>query len=96
MDTSSALAVTTCIGSILLPAGHRMRAARCLICEDLIAGRPVTIIGIAALDGDACKCGSVISDAYLCHAEHLPVATEMLQQAIQTALTCTLDHSAHW
>lgn len=72
-----------------------MRAARCLICGDLMAARPVTIIGIAALDGDACRCGSVISDAYLCHAEHLPAATEVLQQAIQTALTCTLHHPAH-
>jgi|SRR6267142_1397000 len=79
------------ISFVFTPA-HRMRAAHCLICGDLIGGEPAVLTGAAALAGDACDCGQVVSDVYLAHARHWPMPGEDLEAAIHRGLHCHNDH----
>jgi len=72
----------------LFAPGHRMRAARCLVCTRLISGEPATVVGVGALAGSACQCGSIESDMFLLHVCHLPMPPAELQAAIHRGLQC--------
>ena len=88
MADDGALAIVCCAEPFLFADGHPMRGAPCLICRQLISGEVVRLIGIAALDGDACICGSVVNDMYLVHEMHIPVDAQLLTAAIERALHC--------
>lgn len=86
------LAVIHCPEAFTLEPGHRLRAARCLVCRQLIGGQAVTVIGVAALAGEACRCGGVVSDTFLVHAIHMPIGTRQLTAAIHRGLSCGQVH----
>ena len=74
--------------SFTFTAGHRMRAAKCLICHLLIGSGQAALVGVAALAGDACRCGGVVSDLYLIHACHVPLDPDALAAAVHRGLAC--------
>jgi len=82
------IAVVHCAEAFLFEPGNRLRAARCLMCGERIGGYPAAIIGVAALAGEACRCGGIVSDVFLIHAAHLPTDPDTLQGAIHRALHC--------
>lgn len=86
-DTDSAVIFGT-TEAVTFEPGHRMRAARCLICRDCIGGTRAVVIAIAPLIGEACPCGGIDSDAWLIHAGHLPMPPAELQTAIKRGLEC--------
>lgn len=87
-----ALAVLHCAEAFTLAPGHRMRAAHCLICRRLIGGQAATVIGVAALAGEACACGGVVADTFLIHAVHLPIGASQLTAAIHRGIQCPDSH----
>lgn len=87
------VAIVHCAEAFTFVAGHRLRAASCLVCGQLIGGQFATLIGAAALMGDPCTCGGVVSDVFLVHADHLPMDSAELQAAITRGLQCD-GHSA--
>lgn len=89
------LAVLHCAEPFTLTAGHRLRAARCLVCREVIGGQAVTVIGVAALTEDPCSCGAVTSDTFLVHAGHLPLLPGQLATALHRGLNCPVDHTEH-
>ena len=86
------LAVCHSAESFTLMPGHRMRAAKCLICHLLIGSGQAAVIGVAALAGDACRCGGIVSDLYLIHATHVPMDPDDLAAAIHRGLACPVCH----
>ena len=72
--------------------GHPMRSARCVICLEKIGAQPATVLGAAALAGKACRCGGIVSDAFLAHAAHLPMPSADLQAAMTRGLRCNIVH----
>src|SRR6185312_15133807 len=86
------IAVVHCAAEFTFEPGNRMRAARCLICQELIGGWPATVIGAAALAGDACQCGGIVSDVFLIHAVHLPPSPGNLLAMLPRGLRCPADH----
>lgn len=87
------IAIVHCTESFVFAPGNRMRAANCLICREIIGHRPTAIIGAAALAGEPCSCGGIVSDVFLIHAFHLPLAPATLQAAIRRGLECGGQHS---
>ena len=87
-----ALAVCHSAQSFTLAPGHRMRAAKCLICHLLIGAGQAAVIGVAALTGDACRCGGIVSDLYLIHASHVPMDPDALAAAVHRGLACPTCH----
>jgi hypothetical protein len=85
------IAIVHCCEAFVFPPGNRLRAANCLICGDMIGHRPAAIIGAAALAGDPCRCGGIVSDVFLIHATHLPMPPADLQAALHRGLHC--DHN---
>lgn len=90
---TGALAVVYCPEAFTLEPSHRLRAAHCLICRQLIGGQPATVVGVAALAGEACTCGGVVSDVFLLHAVHLPIGDEQLTAAIHRGIQCPNSHN---
>ena len=88
------LAVCHSAQSFTLIAGHRMRAAKCLICHLLIGSGQAALVGVAALAGDACRCGGVVSDLFLVHATHMPMDPDDLAAAVHRGLACRACHPA--
>jgi hypothetical protein len=86
------IAIVHCTESFAFAPGNRLRAAGCLICGELVGHHSVAIIGAAALAGDPCRCGGIVSDVFLIHATHLPLAPEDLQAAIHRGLHCGARH----
>ena len=82
------LTVCHSVQAFTLTAGHRMRAAKCLICHLLIGSGQAALVGVAALAGDACRCGGVVSDLYLIHACHVPLDPDDLATAVHRGLAC--------
>lgn len=74
--------------SFLFNPGHRLRAARCLVCGDLIGGQPATIIGAIPLDGEICTCSRIDSDMWLIHASHMPMTVSEIREAVESGLRC--------
>lgn len=93
VDDSGHIAIVYCNEPFAFEAGHRMRAANCLICREAIGGQPAAVIGAAALAGEACQCGGIVSDVFLAHAEHFPMDPDALQAAISRGLHCTTQHT---
>lgn len=89
VDQSGHIAIIYCNEAFLFDAGHRMRAARCLVCRECIGGRQATVIGAAALAGEACACGGIVSDVFLAHADHFPMPPAELQATIRRGLECS-------
>jgi hypothetical protein len=89
VDTSGHVAIVYCNEAFTFEPGHRMRAARCLVCRELIGGGSVAVVGAAALNGEACGCGGIVSDVFLVHADHLPMPPADLQAAIRRGLECS-------
>lgn len=90
--TDGGLAVVYCAEAFSFNGGHPMRGSRCLICAQPVGGDLVTVIGVAALAGEACDCSRIVSDVFLLHAAHLPMDPPVLQVAIQLGMTCKRDH----
>lgn len=88
------LAVCHSAQSFTLVPGHRMRAARCLVCHLLIGSGQAALVGVAALAGDACRCGGVVSDLFLVHASHVPMDADDLAAAVHRGLACPTCHPA--
>lgn len=86
------LAVCHSAQSFTLTPGHRMRAAKCLICHLLIGSGQAVLLGVAALAGSACRCGGVFSDLFLIHASHMPMDPDDLAAAIHRGLACGTCH----
>lgn len=86
------VAIVYCNEAFVFEAGHRMRAAPCMICLEMIGGQDATVIGVATLAGDACLCGGIVSDVFLAHAAHFPMPPAELQAAIRRALECSSSH----
>lgn len=86
------VAVLYCPAAFQLAPVHPMRKAHCVICGEMIGGQYATIVAIGALAGDACQCGGVVADAFLLHADHLPMSAEQLQEAVGRALHCERPH----
>lgn len=87
------VAVVYAVDTFTFEAGSRMRTAKCLACDQAIAGEPAAVIGVAALDGAPCICGGIVSDVYLVHASHMPLSPVALRTAITRGLGCDLQHS---
>lgn len=87
-----ALAKLHCEQAFTLDPGHSLRKAPCLICQLPIGDAAATIIGLAALAGDACICGGIVSDAFLIHAIHLPMTADQISEAIYRGVKCPVDH----
>ena len=88
------LAVCHSAQPFTLAPGHRMRAAKCLICHLLIGSGQAVLVGVAALAGSACRCGGVVSDLFLVHASHMPVDADDLAAAVHRGLACPTCHPA--
>ena len=86
--TGDTLTVCQSAQSFVFAPGHRMRAAKCLICHLLIGSGQAALVGVAALAGDACRCGGVVSDLYLIHACHVPLDPDDLAEAVHRGLAC--------
>lgn len=86
------IAIVHCAESFVFAPGNRMRAARCLVCQEFLGDRSATIIGAAALAGQPCRCGGVVSDVFLVHADHLPMEPAGLQAALHRGLQCDAQH----
>jgi len=86
------VAVVYCNQSFTFEAGHRMRAARCLVCGYLIGDSPAAVIGAAALVDEACDCGGIVTDAWLIHASHTPMEPDALKSVIRRGLECPHIH----
>lgn len=89
VDDRGQVVIVYCNEAFTFDPGHRMRAARCLICGDLIGGLSAAVVGAAALMGEACRCGGIVSDVFLVHADHFPVPPAELQAAIRRGLECS-------
>ena len=89
-----ALAVCHSAQSFTLAPGHRMRAAKCLICHLLIGSGEAALLGVAALAGNACRCGGVVSDLFLIHASHIPADVDDITAAVHRGLACPVCHPA--
>ena len=87
-----AIALMYGAAAFTLKLGHRLRAANCLVCQELIGGHPVSVVGIAALNTEPCVHGCLLSDSYLVHDQHLPIDAEELQAAIHRGLQCPETH----
>ena len=92
--TDGSLAVCHSAQPFTLAPGHRMRAAKCLVCHLLIGSGQAVLVGVAALAGGACRCGGVVSDLFLVHASHMPVDADDLAAAVHRGLACTVCHPA--
>ena len=88
------LAVCHSAQSFTLAPGHRMRAAKCLICHLLIGSGEAALVGVAALAGNACRCGGVVSDLFLIHASHVPMDPDDIAAAVHRGLACPVCHPA--
>ncbi|MGH9622529.1 MAG: hypothetical protein ACRD45_22830 [Bryobacteraceae bacterium] len=88
VDDTGHIAIVYCNEAFTFDPGHRMRAARCLVCREMIGGQSATVIGAAALAGEACPCGGLVSDVFLAHADHFPMPPAELQAAIRHGLEC--------
>lgn len=86
------LAIISGSREFTLISGHPTRGAPCLVCREAIGGDPAMVVGLAALDGEACSCGTVVSDVYLVHSAHLPLTDALFITAISGALACATDH----
>lgn len=86
------IAIIYCNEPFRFADGHQMRAANCLVCGQPVGGETVTVIGAAALAGVACKCGGVVSDAFIAHAAHFPMPPAELHTAIRSGLECNQIH----
>lgn len=89
VDDRGHVAIVYCNEAFTFDAGHRMRAAHCLICRQCIGGQAAAVVGAAALLGEACECGGIVSDVFLVHASHLPMPPAELQAAIRRGLECS-------
>ena len=89
-----ALAVCHSAQPFTLTPGHRMRAAKCLICHLLIGAGQAALAGVAALAGNSCRCGGVASDLFLIHASHMLMDTDDLAAAVHRGLACPVCHPA--
>jgi hypothetical protein len=85
---AGAVAVLYCGETFTFEPATRMRASRCLICGDMIGDRLVGIVGAAGLIGEPCRCGHIMSDVFLLHADHMPMGDAELQAAIERGLQC--------
>ncbi len=92
IDDSGHVAIIYCNEAFTFDPGHRMRAAPCLICQEAIGGQPATVLGAAALCGEACPCGQIVADVFLAHAGHFPMPPDDLQAAIKRGLQCDTDN----
>lgn len=88
VDELGHIAIVYCNEAFTFDAGHRMRAARCLVCREMIGGQDATVVGAAALTGEACNCGGIVSDVFLAHAGHFPMPPAELQAALRRGLEC--------
>ena len=88
VDDTGQIAIIYCNEAFTFDPGHRMRAARCLICGECIGGQAATVLGAAVLAGEACRCGGLVSDVFLAHAEHFPMPPAELHAAIRRGLEC--------
>lgn len=75
-----------------LAEDHPMRAARCVVCSQPVAGELATVISVAGLGGPACHCGLVASNAYLIHGWHLTMTPDELMPYLETAMGCDNYH----
>ncbi len=91
VDDRGQVAIVYCNEAFAFGPGHRMRAARCLVCGECIGGQSATVIGAAALAGEACNCGGVVSDVFLAHAGHFPMPPAELQAVIRRGLECSTN-----
>lgn len=92
VDDRGQVAIVYCNEAFTFDPGHRMRAAHCLICAEMIGGHSAAVVGAAALAGEACRCGGIVSDVFLVHADHLPMPPAELQAAIRRGLECGANH----
>lgn len=74
--------------------GHRMRAAHCLVCHQVIGGQLASVIGVGTLGGAACDCSAVHSELFLLHAAHLPLTPAQMETTIRAGLSH--DHPWNW
>lgn len=86
------IAIVHCTEAFTFPPGNRLRISRCLVCGLMIGGDPAAIIGAAALAGEPCRCGGIVSDVFLIHAGHLPLTPVALKAAIERGLECDANH----
>lgn len=91
VDDRGQVAIVYCNEAFTFDPGHRMRASHCLICSECIGGEPAAVVGAAALMGEACRCGGIVSDVFLVHAAHLPLPPAELQAAIRRGLECSVN-----
>lgn len=91
VDDRGQIAIVYCNEAFTFDPGHRMRAAKCLICAEMIGGQEAVVIGAAALAGEACRCGGLVSDVWLGHADHFPMPPAELQAAIRRGLECSAN-----
>src|SRR3981189_3718950 len=60
--------------AFVFTAGHRMRAAHCLVCDELIGGEPAVLTGAAGLAGGACPHRMGGREGFLAPAPPPPLA----------------------
>lgn len=72
--------------------GHRMRAARCPVCQQLIAGRPATIVGFADIGKDPCRCRHIGAAAFLLHTDCSPEDEEDMAAIVEPFSVCEQPH----
>lgn len=86
------LAVVYTTKAYTFSEGHELRASKCLLCREPVGGEEFLIAGVAALAGEPCTCGGIVSDVWLVHASHAPITPELLCDPIRRALDCDDRH----
>jgi len=78
--------------AVTFAPGHRFRAARCPVCQDLIGGRNAMIVGFADLGKDPCGCRHIGAAAFLLHADCSPEDEEDMGAIVGPFAVCEQPH----
>jgi hypothetical protein len=77
---------------VTFAAGHRMRAARCPVCQELIGGRTAMIAGFADLGKEPCGCRYIAAAAFLLHAGCSPQDQDDMAAIVEPFSVCEQPH----
>lgn len=73
---------------LILAPGHPLRGERCVLCAELVGGRPVSFIQTIVADEAACVCGQIPGTSRLICGHHGdPIAEQVVKASMLALLT---------